>query len=75
MHTTYVIESLDDYNLVDIFTRLGDAKSRLQFLDSNAWNMEDCKFRILCLKGLYKFEGRHAYEVKYFGNVFLKSKF
>ena len=65
MKTTYLIEHISSRNVVGYYHTLTDAKSYLECLPEK-------EYRVLVLKGKYYGEGRHIYQVIYFGNVFLK---
>ncbi len=64
MFTTYYIEGLSDKHLYAYFTLLRQAKYDLvkMFKPNQA--------RIVCLKGPYKYEGRHAYYLTFDGKKF-----
>lgn len=62
MSTTYYIENSNS-EIVNYFGRLSDAKRVLTTLVPN-------EYRIVCLKGQYKYEGRHAYFVYFNGLKF-----
>jgi hypothetical protein len=74
MRTTYLIEHVSSRQIYNYFGTLKAAKQKLSGLDSMAWNIQDSQYRILCLRGSYKYEGRHAYQVTYAGNCFFKTK-
>lgn len=67
MKTTYYIEVLSDHQIYSYFTRLKDAKYDLVKM------FKDNKARIVCLKGQYKYEGRHVYYMTYDGKKFKRS--
>ncbi len=68
MKTTYYIEGLSDHFIYAYFDRLHWAKYELVKL------FKPGHARIVCLKGQYKYEGYHAYEVTYDGKRFKRKK-
>lgn len=69
MYTTYYIELNSDKSILGYFTRLYDAKYDLVKMTKPG------HARIVCLKGQYKYEGSHFYEVTYTVNKWNKPKF
>lgn len=75
MITTYLIEDLKSKQVLGYYKRLWHAKLDLcNFEDPNNRDFGATQYRILCLKGPYYGEGRHAYQVTYCGKVFLTEK-
>lgn len=66
MKTTYYIEDFSGQILI-YYSNLSDAKD---FLQTKKPYM---KYRIVCLKGFYKYEGEHAYYLYFNGEKYLKN--
>ncbi len=71
-YTTYYIENLNDFQVYGYFNTLYDAKQTLLKMLTNTNDIIIClnDFRIVCLKGPYKYEGRHAYYLIFNGTKF-----
>jgi hypothetical protein len=64
--TTYLIENLNDRSVFNYYQTLRSAKEDLALMGTD--------WRILVVKGHRYEEGYHAYQVTYFGRVFLKQE-
>jgi len=65
--TTYFIENTETSELIEYFTNLHDAKYLLKHINKD-------NYRLVQLKGPYKYEGYHQYEIFYINNKFIKNK-